>query len=91
MTKEEADARVSALSLLGAILLIRVLVGLSACVSAPVAPNLTLPPIAKECPKKTIPAVPQTVHLTIEGDKVEMDEGGEIMLRNYVRARSLLR
>jgi hypothetical protein len=64
---------------------------LSACVSAPIAPNLKLPEPAKECPKLALPSVPNEVHLTIKGDQIEADAGGALLLRGYVRARSLLK
>lgn len=62
---------------------------LSGCVQAPIAPNLKLP--EKECPRLNMPAIPQSAHLSIEGDKVTADDGGDMILRGYVRARSLLR
>lgn len=61
---------------------------LPGCVSAPV----NIPPIpAEPCPKLSMPPVPQTVNLKIDGDKVEADDGGDMLLRGYVRARGLLR
>lgn len=59
------------------------------CVSAPVAPNLKLPEVS--CPKLDLPPVPQKATLQIEGDKLFADEGGEQLLRGYVRSRQLLR
>lgn len=59
------------------------------CVSAPVAPNLKLPEAS--CPKLDLPPVPQKATLQIEGDKLFADEGGELLLRGYVRSRYLLR
>lgn len=58
---------------------------LPGCVSAPV----TIP--ADSCPKLSMPPVPQQANLKIDGDKVEADDGGDMLLRGYVRARGLLR
>lgn len=64
---------------------------LSGCVSAPVAPNLKLPEApVKECPKLVMPPISEHVFLKIDGDKVFSDDGGDTMLRGYVRARQLL-
>lgn len=60
----------------------------SGCVQAPIAPNLKLP--EQTCAKLDMPAIPQSVHLAIEGDKVTADDGGDTLLRGYVRARQLL-
>jgi hypothetical protein len=62
---------------------------LSGCVSAPIAPGLKIPD--KECPTLRMPAIPQKVNLKIDGDKVQADDGGDMVLRGYVRARSLLK
>lgn len=67
------------------------LVMLTGCISAPVAPNLKLPEPVQECPTLVLPAVPQKVFLRIEGDKILSDDGGDMILRGYVRSRSLLR
>jgi hypothetical protein len=64
---------------------------LTACVSAPIAPNLKLPEPAKECPKLALPPVPNEAHLTIRGNEITADEGGAVLLRGYVHARTLLR
>lgn len=64
---------------------------LTGCINAPVAPNLKLPELKKECPTLVMPAVPQKVLLQIEGDKILSDDGGDMILRGYVRSRSLLR
>lgn len=61
---------------------------LPGCVSAPV--NLPQIP-ADSCPKLSMPPVPQQANLKIDGDKVEADDGGDMLLRGYVRARGLLR
>lgn len=58
---------------------------LPGCVNAP----LTLP--SKSCPTLVMPPVPQKVNLKIDGDKLEADDGGDMLLRGYVRARYLLR
>ena len=64
---------------------------LNGCVSAPVAPNLKFPGTpAKECPRLVMPPIPQNVFLKIDGDKVFSDDGGDTMLRGYIRARQLL-
>ena len=65
-------------------------VSLNGCISAPIAPNLKIPEPAKECPRLIMPAIPEHVFLKIEGDKVFSDDGGDTMLRGYVRARQLL-
>lgn len=61
---------------------------LNGCAATTVAPNLTLP--EKECPRLAMPAIPDQVHLSIEGDKLKADDGGDTLLRGYVRARQLL-
>ena len=66
-------------------------VSLNGCISAPIAPNLKIPEPAKECPRLIMPAIPEHVFLKIEGDKVFSDDGGDTVLRGYVRARTLLR
>ena len=65
-------------------------VSLNGCISAPIAPNLKIPEPAKECPRLIMPAIPEHVFLKIEGDKMFSDDGGDTMLRGYVRARQLL-
>ena len=64
---------------------------LGGCVNAPVAPNLRVPEPVKECPRLTMPPVPQKVFLQIDGDKIMSDDGGDMLLRGYVRSRSLLK
>ena len=65
---------------------------LNGCVSAPVAPNLKFPEApAKECPRLVMPPIPDHVFLKVEGDKVFSDDGGDVLLRGYSRARQLLR
>lgn len=64
---------------------------LGGCVNAPVAPNLKLPEAAKECPRLSMPPVPQKVFLQIDGENLKADDGGDMLLRGYVRARSLLK
>jgi len=64
---------------------------LGGCVNAPVAPNLKLPEPARECPRLTMPPVPQKVFLQIDGENFKADDGGDMLLRGYVRARSLLK
>ena len=66
-------------------------VSLNGCISAPIAPNLKFPEPAKECPRLIMPPIPEHVFLKIEGDKVFSDDGGDTVLRGYVRARTLLR
>ena len=68
------------------------------CVSAPIAPNLKWPE-PKECPKVEVPscpkvampAIPSKVYLKIDGNKVEADAGGELLLRAYVAARQTMK
>jgi len=45
----------------------------------------SIPPVLE------MPPVPNKVNLVIDGDNIESDEGGEILLRNYVAARILLK
>jgi hypothetical protein len=89
--KELRDAKVSLIALAALMLILSLF--FTGCVNAPVAPNLKLPeaPPVKECPRLKMPAVPDQVHLVIEGDMIEADEGGDTLLRGYVRARSLLK
>lgn len=57
-----------------------------------VAPNLKLPDRSiKSCPQSTLPPIPNKVMINIDGDKVSADSGGELLLRNYVLARELLK
>lgn len=77
--------KISRLILIGSAL------SLVGCVNAPVAPNLKIPEPAAACPKLNMPPVPQKVYLQIDGDKILSDDGGEMLLRGYVRARYLLR
>ena len=49
------------------------------------------PSQAKPCPSLQMPPVPDDVVLDIRGDKVITNEGGDVILRGYVQARSLLR
>lgn len=87
LTPEEIrNARISIWALAAFILILALY--LPGCVNTPV--NLPSAP-AKSCPKLAMPPVPQTAHLKIDGDKVEADDGGDMLLRGYVRARSLLR
>jgi hypothetical protein len=65
-------------------------VSLSGCAPVAIAPNLKIPEPAKECPRLVMPPIPEHVFLKIEGDKVFSDDGGDTMLRGYVRARQLL-
>lgn len=48
-------------------------------------------PQARSCPTLAMPPVPDDVVLDISGDKVNANQGGEVILRGYVHARSLLR
>lgn len=66
-------------------------VSLNGCVPTTIAPNLKIPEPAKECPRLSMPPIPEHVFLKIEGDKVFSDDGGDTVLRGYVRARTLLR
>ena len=51
---------------------------LAGCVD--VAPNLKIP--EAQCSKMDMPPIPQKATLTIDGDKIIADEGGENLLRN---------
>ena len=65
---------------------------LTGCIQAPIAPNLKLPDRSiKECPQAKLPPIPDKVTIKIDGKKVEVDEGGDRLLRNYVIARELLK
>lgn len=88
---EVLNAKISLIALVALMLILSLF--LTGCINAPVAPNLKLPeaPPVKECPRLKMPAVPDQVHLVIEGDMIEADEGGDMLLRGYVRARSLLK
>ena len=55
--------------------------------STTVAPNLKIP--EQSCPRLVLPPVPQDVALDIFGDKVTANAGGDLILRGYVRCRSL--
>lgn len=46
---------------------------------------------AQTCPKLVLPPVPEDVVLDIRGDKIISNAGGDVILRGYVQARSLLR
>lgn len=80
------DAKISIWAL--AFFVIVLALYLPGCVSAPV--SLPISP-AKACAALDLPAVPQKVYLKIDGDKIDADENGELLLRGYVRARYLLR
>lgn len=83
---EIRNAKISIWALVAFILILALY--LPGCVSAPVS----IPPLpAQSCPKLDMPPVPQKVSLKIDGDKLEADEGGDMLLRGYVRARGLLR
>jgi len=62
----------------------------SGCAPVQVAPNLKLPEPARACPTLVMPPVPGDVALDIKGDNVTANPGGDLLLRGYVRARSLL-
>lgn len=62
---------------------------LTGCVEAPVAPNLRLPEL--KCPKVEAPPVPQVANLHIQGDHIEADAGGALLLRWYVFLREQVR
>jgi hypothetical protein len=49
------------------------------------------PQLGSSCPKLNMPAVPQKMKLGIDGEKIDADPEGEEFLRQYVRARQLLR
>ena len=63
---------------------------LAGCVSAPVAPNLKFPE-QKACRTVALPPVPDHVRLIIDNDKIEADQGGELLLRGYVASRYVFR
>ena len=45
------------------------------------------PPI--QCRKLDLPPVPDRVKLQIDGDKIDADAGGELLLRGYVACRAV--
>lgn len=65
----------------------------SGCVILP--DLLEQPPRYLDCPKAIkldmLPAVPKTVYIVIDGDRLEADEGGEALLRNYAATRKLIK
>lgn len=65
---------------------------LTGCVQ--VAPNLKLPEVKqpeKQCAKLDMPPIADQVHITIEGNSIKADAGGELLIRNYVKAQKLLK
>lgn len=64
------------------------LVMLSAC--TPTVKLLDLPPPV-QCRTLDLPPVPDDVVLDIKGDHITANEGGELLLRYYSRARQLLK
>lgn len=62
---------------------------LSGCVQAPIAPNLKLP--EQSCARLDMPPIPQDVKIEIHGDNVTANDGGLTVLRGYAQARRLLR
>jgi hypothetical protein len=63
-----------------------VLLALSGCVQ--VGPKaLPAHTVVANC--EALPAIPQVVHISIEpGKPVIADEGGELLLRSYIKARN---
>ena len=59
-----------------------IIIALSGCTLAPTVN----PPIQNTCPK--LPKLPEQIHLNIDGDTVNADQGGELVLRGYVACRS---
>lgn len=45
----------------------------------------------QSCPRLIMPPVNNDVVLIIKGDKITANDGGDTMLRGYVRARQLLK
>jgi hypothetical protein len=45
----------------------------------------------KPRPTLAMPAIPQDVVIDIHGDKIVVNEGGRIVLENFVKARELLK
>ena len=45
----------------------------------------------QECPKLVMPPIPDDVLLDIKGDSVTANAGGDLLLRGYSRARTLLK
>jgi len=63
---------------------------MAGCAPVQVAPNLRIPE-AKSCPTLVMPPIGTDCLLDIQGDKVTANDCGDMLLRGYVRARSLLR
>ena len=60
--------------------------------TAPIPPPSPPPPVqAPACPTLAMPAIPKKVTIIIDKDQVAADDGGEALLRAYVKARGLLR
>lgn len=78
------NAKISIWALLALVLIISLYI--PGCVSAPVAPNLKFPE-QKACRTVALPPVPDHVRLIIDNDKIEADQGGELLLRGYVASR----
>lgn len=45
----------------------------------------------KPKPTLAMPAIPQDVVIDIHGDRITVNDGGEILLKNYVKARAILK
>ena len=45
----------------------------------------------QQCPRLIMPPINNDVVLIIKGDKITANDGGDTMLRGYVRARQLLK
>jgi hypothetical protein len=60
--------------------------------AAPVVSTASCPPIVvPQCPKLDMPPISEQVNITIQGDTVKVDKGGEELIRNYVKAQMLLK
>jgi hypothetical protein len=74
-----------------ALLLFLMMIGTSSCVytSFPDLPDIAT---LQMCPKIELPpAVPSDVYIKIKGDKIEVNEGGEILLRHYTKLRKTIK
>lgn len=75
-------------------LLLTTTLSFSGCVIAPKFPELP-PSRDLDCPAEVrlgmLPAIPKTVHIVIDGDRLETDAGGEALLRNYAATRKLIK
>lgn len=71
--------------LLGRIIVLTASLAVSGCVT------IQQPDFVTACPKLQMPPMPQKAKILINGDSIEVDKGGEEIIRGYVDARALLK